>query len=484
MSIIRDTLLCFDVNQQSFPFLYKSLARGYNILAISAQANTVKELFQEELAHEIEQQLYPTLEQKVVIAGAVDSYIECLSPADVIKFEKDHVLADQLLITFVEHSTEDLNFIISICKSFKVRGILPTPVFEKLNILGKLNDKLGLPGLTQEMAENFIDKVKSHSLQSKYGCNTPQIFPIPNAVLVRNFALKNIVQKAETIFTYPVVIRPRICTNKQSYFVVHNEKELLSILNQLHSEIVNKDKKVNTDTNDFVIEEYIDHEIEYEVSVFVKDGKVLAYPFKEISCNHQTQKFEVNYNGEVPNDWILGLIYQEIKKNGLALSLDNCIGVCDIVITNDDDPQNAKAYIIDIDSHHTNDLLMSLLTVADLSLLDLWFYYILENNQITDAELHEIQTEFKRLHLNNIFNNYYKQAVKGNNKDKVVSQLAEDSDQNSEDSGDSKSCPALALRLTSLTNKINRKTPNFSRPYKQHENTKSSLNILNLEPKL
>lgn len=125
-----------------------------------------------------------------------------------------------------------------------------------VTILGLINSKLGLPGLTLEEEHKFRDKVKMKQ-KLKEDVIKPNLYTLED---VRN----------ET-FSYPVIIKPRTFAASKGVCVINNKEELLSNLNDKHVDYT----RASIDTmEDYEIEQYIEGDV-YHIDGIVFEGKIV-----------------------------------------------------------------------------------------------------------------------------------------------------------------------------------------------------------------
>lgn len=150
------------------------------------------------------------------------------------------------------HSIRSVDEILSIAKVFKPDGILIGANDTSVKTAAKVCEKLNLPCISVEAAENSTDKLKMLEAFSKYNVPHPKY----------QFVRKNEIDNFTMMIPYPAIAKPVDSSGSRGINIIRNSSELYSSVLASSSAGV---------SGDILIEEYMDGP-EVSVEVIVIDG--------------------------------------------------------------------------------------------------------------------------------------------------------------------------------------------------------------------
>ena len=221
---------------------------------------------------------------------------------------------------------------IDVLRELGTDWVQTVPIGRYLTTTGAVNDALGLPGITKDMASLCTDKYAFHKLLSSAGLRNC------HCALVRGGSIEGIHADDENInpsgndakhttilcnygFTYPVIMKPRYGSGSRGIMIANDEQELEDIM--LDMEDIDED---------YILEECLDGE-EYGVDAVVVGGEfhlvLLRYKINTPLPNRQA----VAYISVTTNEKIYNIIRTYMCKVVDAMGLDECLLHADILDT-------------------------------------------------------------------------------------------------------------------------------------------------------
>ena len=227
-------------------------------------------------------------------------------------------------------------------KKEKPDFVLTAPIGRYLTTAGAVNDALGLPGISREMAVLCTDKLKFHETLNREGLRNCRCFPLADRVNAAKLALVS-----------SSILKPRYGSGSRGIRMLSKVekprlKELLSAAGQ----------------EDYLIEEYIEGE-EYGV-----DGAVTEDGFHMILLRKKENtplpaRQAVAYYSVLPSDGFWQQVKDYMSKVVAALGLKDCLLHADIIKTKD------KPFVIELSArpsgHNLHNLFTPLCTGVDMA---------------------------------------------------------------------------------------------------------------------
>lgn len=206
------------------------------------------------------------------------------------------------------------NATIDILKELGTDWVQTVPIGRYLTTTGAVNDALGLPGITKEMAVLCTDKYAFHNALSSEGLRNCR------CALVRNGEIEHI-SDVHDIMSYPVILKPRYGSGSRGIMVADNVTELSAILEDM--------KDVD---EDYIIEECLDGD-EYGVDAVVIKGKLQLVLIRYKINTPLPDRQAVAYISVDTNDIVHKNISEYLTKVVDVVGLDECIMHADILDT-------------------------------------------------------------------------------------------------------------------------------------------------------
>lgn len=215
----------------------------------------------------------------------------------------------------------DIDRTVEVVREFGTDWVQTVPIGRYLITTGAVNDALGLPGITRQMAELCTDKYAFHKALNENGLRECR------CLLVRNGCVANEVEKTGSLqnITYPVILKPRYGSGSRGIMTAQNETECMEALEAL------------TDVNeDYILEECLQG-TEYGIDGAVIDGEfkltLIRYKYNTPLPHRQAVGYaaiEREYKGLRD---IYADIYGYMKRVAAAMGLDECLLHADVLDT-------------------------------------------------------------------------------------------------------------------------------------------------------
>ncbi len=226
-------------------------------------------------------------------------------------------IADIPLVIDIKNTEE----IIAAAKKYSVSCLLPVPIGRYLTTIGRVNDHLGLKGISGDAAVNCTDKRKFNALLAKSGLNYPHQIVLSDYKELKEAILE---------FGIPCVIKPRHGSGSKGVMVIDSNSNLEAILEENdvfypgETEIL-VEQYING--RGLGVDGYIDNH-EFHI-ILIREKEITPHPYK----------VETAYFAPAP--------LKEITRNKISIELANCaksLGInnspfhADIVIAGDQTP--------------------------------------------------------------------------------------------------------------------------------------------------
>ena len=184
--------------------------------------------------------------------------------------------------------------------------IQTVPIGRYLTTTGAVNDELGLPGITRDMAVLCTDKYAFHKALSEAGLRNC------HCALVRGGAI-------ESECSYPVILKPRYGSGSRGIKIANNESELASILTDMEDV-----------DEDYILEEFLDGD-EYGIDGAVTEGKFHLILVRYKINTPMPDRQAVAYMSISTDSEIYDKIRDYMSRVVNVMELDECLMHADIL---------------------------------------------------------------------------------------------------------------------------------------------------------
>jgi carbamoylphosphate synthase large subunit len=245
--------------------------------------------------------------------------------------------------TYYLNSREEfLELFNTLISKTKYDYIFPMFPDQYVSAIAKANGRLGIPGISKDVADNIKEKKIYYEIWKNLGIPIPDIYQIiPN---------KQRLSDTSSILKYPCIVKPSGGMSSLGIKIFNNEKSLKDFFEDVSVKVhdyqeSNGDKFKNFEyysaDTDYMIQEYIEGEIvsiighvfDFQISLdFIYDIQSDAYPY--------ASETRLVFPSSVPSNQ-LEKIYEHVKKFINSINLNNTPFMFDIIIKND------KFYFID-----------------------------------------------------------------------------------------------------------------------------------------
>lgn len=218
----------------------------------------------------------------------------------------------------------DPDAVLKVAQEQKVDGAVICCSDTGLKAIGRVNDVMGLTGLTEKSADESSNKFLMKERLVEAGVRTAQFFRLHN-VEELNAAVEKI--------GYPVIIKATDLQGSRGICIVRDESNLLSSFNEVMS-LTHKDY--------CIVEEFLVGE-EYGAQSFVYHGEVLfVLPHGDETMMCKTAVPVGHYMPYEMSDALYEDTCLQVKNAIKALGFDNCPVNVDLI------ERDGKAYIIEL----------------------------------------------------------------------------------------------------------------------------------------
>lgn len=229
-------------------------------------------------------------------------------------------LADIICIANITNPEE----VLKVAQEQKVDGAVICCSDTGLKAIGRVNDVLGLTGLSERSADESSNKFLMKEKLVKAGVRTAQYFLLHNE--------DELYAAVETI-NYPVIIKATDLQGSRGICIVKEEDELLKSFNDVMSQ---------TKKDYCIIEEFLVGE-EYGAQSFIYNGKILfVLPHGDETMMCKTAVPVGHYMPYEMSDELYEDTCKQVKNAIKALGFDNCPVNIDLI------EKDGKAYIIEL----------------------------------------------------------------------------------------------------------------------------------------
>lgn len=225
--------------------------------------------------------------------------------------------ADIPIVVDITNETE----VIKVLAELGTDWVQTVPIGRYLTTTGAVNDALGLPGISKDMAVLCTDKYAFHKALSSVGLRDCR------CELIRGGASEWIYKTDDSTegalkdkgFDYPVILKPRYGSGSRGIMIADNEEELEDILTDMEDV-----------DEDYIVEECLDGD-EYGVDAVVTEGKLHIVLIRYKINTPLPDRQAVAYISVLQSETIYGKVCDYMKRVVKAMGLDECLLHADIL---------------------------------------------------------------------------------------------------------------------------------------------------------
>ncbi len=198
--------------------------------------------------------------------------------------------------------------------------IQTVPIGRYLTTTGAVNDALGLPGITKDMAEICTDKYAFHKSLNNAGLRDCICRKV-SAELTESEADSLLKNLSESSPSYPMILKPRYGSGSRGIMMAFSESELSEILADMEEV-----------SEDYVLEECLEGE-EYGIDAVVTGGEFHLILLRDKFNTPFPYRQAVGYISVLPSDPVYQTIRNYTKSVVDTLGLDECLMHADVLLT-------------------------------------------------------------------------------------------------------------------------------------------------------
>ena len=191
--------------------------------------------------------------------------------------------------------------------------ILTVPIGRYLTTIGAVNDALGLPGITGEMAALCTDKYRFHEKLAMQGLRDCYCY----AVGTGDKGTDHMNMNTDPEIEFPAILKPRYGSGSRGIHMIGNRQELATALLQIEGE-------------EYVLEDCVPGE-EYGVDGAVIQGKFYMTLLRKKINTPPPHRQAVGYFSCTQEDAFRRQVYDYMEKVINCLGLQECLLHCDLI---------------------------------------------------------------------------------------------------------------------------------------------------------
>ena len=195
--------------------------------------------------------------------------------------------------------------------------VLTVPIGRYLTTIGAVNDALGLPGISKEMAVLCTDKYGFHKQLQKQGLRNCRCYAAGGDDGMDVKELKDAVAKGELALSFPAILKPRYGSGSRGIYMVSGAEELLEALGKIEEEA-------------YVLEECVKGE-EYGVDGAVIQGRFQMVLLRKKENTPPPARQAVGYFSILPEDAFYRKAREYMEKVVACMGLGECLLHADLI---------------------------------------------------------------------------------------------------------------------------------------------------------
>lgn len=265
---------------------------------------------------------------------------------------------------------------VQVCQAFAVQALLPAPIGYLIKHLGQVNDRCGLPGISEQCALNFTDKKRVHELVSAAHAHAAAQLCLSESELVLPWPqLEAKLARFVAAQGFPLICKPRFGSGSRMVTVVTKEEELQAAILDCAERVATKAERGDVFCYDLLVEDYIEHEIEVSGNGLIVAGKLIApVILTKLEMSPWPYRQELSYSSRLLPQAQRDAIVHELERVAAALGIDNSVIMSDIVLQGD--RSSLTPYVVDVAGRHTGYYLYRTFALSHCDLMPYFFDYV------------------------------------------------------------------------------------------------------------
>lgn len=214
----------------------------------------------------------------------------------------------------------DEEAVLKVLRREKPDFVLTVPIGRYLTTIGTVNDTLGLPGISREMADLCTDKFRFHKKLSENDLRRCRCYKVDDGRIADAEGTVFPAQGSMTAglpLTLPGILKPRFGSGSRGIHMITRKEQLVPALGMVSGE-------------PYVLEECIAGE-EYGVDGAVTEGKFQMVLLRKKENTPPPSRQAVGYFSVLPSDGFWKQVYNYMKKAVACLGLGECLLHADII---------------------------------------------------------------------------------------------------------------------------------------------------------
>lgn len=187
--------------------------------------------------------------------------------------------------------------------------VLTVPIGRYLTTIGAVNEALGMPGITKQMAENCTDKYAFHMKLNQQNLRNCTCYSLPQEA------------EKELMVQFPAILKPRFGSGSRGIHYLESKEQLKEALGLIGEE-------------PYVLEECMEGE-EYGVDGAVMDGQFYMVLLRKKNNTPLPNRQAVAYYSVWEDAAFYHEAYEYMKKVVGALGLNECLLHADLICSKD-----------------------------------------------------------------------------------------------------------------------------------------------------
>ncbi len=204
---------------------------------------------------------------------------------------------------------------------------LTAPIGRYLTTVGAVNDALGLPGISRQMAALCTDKYKFHQKLQERNLRPIRCHAVGGTDGMEPEEIGRRVAEGEMPFAYPVIWKPRFGSGSRGIRMIEDEEELEKTLRMAASRA---GQAQSTKREEYVLEECVPGE-EYGVDGAVIEGHFYMVLLRKKENTPPPARQAVGYFSVLPEDGFYRQVHTYMKSVVDCLGLGECLLHADLI---------------------------------------------------------------------------------------------------------------------------------------------------------
>lgn len=222
-------------------------------------------------------------------------------------------VADKALVVDIS----DERATIEAVKTEEADFVLTVPIGRYLTTIGAVNDALGLPGISKEMARLCTDKYAFHSRLQKAGLRGCRCYDVETVANEQKESTSDDTDTMKLEISYPAILKPRYGSGSRGIYMINKECELQEAMHAVEGE-------------PYVLEECVAGE-EYGVDGAVIDGRFQMVLLRHKENTPPPARQAVAYFSVQPSDTFAVSVKEHMQQVVSCLGLSECLLHADII---------------------------------------------------------------------------------------------------------------------------------------------------------